>query len=795
MTMAGTTRLPHSDPDRVVRIVAVVAMATALLALFGWIFDIDALKGIAPGFVTMKANTAFCLLASGAALWMLRWEDRRAGAVRIAAGFVALLGGLSFLESAFHLDFGIDQLLFADTDTEMPGRMSPVTAMGFMLVAASLLLAGSKRGRSASQWVALAVGLIGLLGYICYVYEASAYLFGARTRMALHTALNFAALCFGLLAIHPDIGPTSVVLSRHGGGALARRFLPVAVLLPMVVGWLRLLGQRAGWYNTETGVAIFSITLIVMLCGLILFSAAKSNRLAADRERATREVAQSARHRQLALDAARMGWWHYDPVTRMAYWDERYREIFGVTGSGQANDEILKLLHPDDLPSVWAAVEAALNPVNPKPYAIEYRVNRPDGTMRWVEAHGLAIFEGEDAARHATSFVGTVADVTNRKRADAELRQKEERLRFALDVIETGEWDLDLIDHSAHRSLQHDRIFGYDTLLPEWTYEMFLDHVVPEDRGEVDRKFREAMATRGNWRFECRIRRRDGEHRWILASGRHIVDAGGQPRRMIGIVQDITDRKRAEQEIRILNATLEHRVLERTEQLATANRELEAFSYSVSHDLRAPLRAVDGYARILAEDHVAGLDDEGRRVLEVIRREANRMGRLIDDLLAFSRMSRQAMVAAEIDMAAMAQAEFDRCVAEAPGRDIRFTLHPLPPAYGDPTMLRQVWMNLIANAVKYTGKRAVAEIEIGAGNGHGECCYYVRDNGSGFDMKYAHKLFGVFQRLHADAEFEGTGVGLALAQRIVARHGGRIWAEGKIDGGAVFHFALRATKD
>ncbi|MGC3959709.1 MAG: PAS domain S-box protein [Verrucomicrobiota bacterium] len=261
----------------------------------------------------------------------------------------------------------------------------------------------------------------------------------------------------------------------------------------------------------------------------------------ADRER-------SAQQRRLALDAARMGWWHFDPVTGISSWDDRYEEIFGVQGHQSPNDEIInRIIHPDDRAGLLARVAAALNPDDPQPFAMEYRINRSDGTQRWVEAQGAVVFEGEGATRRAVSFVGTVLDITERKRTAAALRESEQRLRFALETIHTGAWDLDLVTHAAYRSIEHDRIFGYAELLPQWTYEMFLEHVLPPDRAAVDEKFRRATAQQADWDFECRIRRQDGAVRWIFAAGRYRQDASGAIRHVAGIVQDITPRKEAEQ--------------------------------------------------------------------------------------------------------------------------------------------------------------------------------------------------------------------------------------------------------
>jgi light-regulated signal transduction histidine kinase (bacteriophytochrome) len=235
---------------------------------------------------------------------------------------------------------------------------------------------------------------------------------------------------------------------------------------------------------------------------------------------------------------------------------------------------------------------------------------------------------------------------------------------------------------------------------------------------------------------------------------------------------------------------LEARVRERTAQLEAANRELEAFSYSVSHDLRAPLRHIDGFADLLRESHGPQLGEEGARHLAVITDSVRQMGRLIDDLLAFSRMARAEMRQGRVDMGALAVAVSRELARHAPQRVVEWEIPPLPEVRGDEAMLRQVWVNLLSNALKYTGKREKAKIELRCQAADGELEFSVHDNGAGFEQKYADKLFGVFQRLHHSEEFEGTGVGLASVRRIVARHGGRTWAHGRLNEGAAIYFTL-----
>jgi PAS domain S-box-containing protein len=431
-------------------------------------------------------------------------------------------------------------------------------------------------------------------------------------------------------------------------------------------------------------------------------------------------------------------------------------------------------------------------------------IRRADGHVTDV-LYNASLYRDEQG--RVQGAFAAARDITARKRAEAEilklnaelekrveertkaLAASQERLRLAAEAADIGFWDWDLESNTVRWDKLMFSIYGMppsdDGLI---RYKDWTCHVHPDDVAEQEASLRDTIVKAGRNQREFRIiRDSDDKIRTIRASDAAIRGEGGKATHVVGINLDVTETFERLEEIRKLNASLKNRAAE----LETSVKELDAFSYSVSHDLRAPLRAIDGFSRIVEEDYAPKLDVEGRRLIGVIRGEAQRMGRLIDDLLTFSRLGRQKVESGRIDMKAMARKVFEELTAVEPGHVIQFNLQSIPPAFGSEAMIRQVWVNLIGNAVKFTGKRERAEIEIGVEPGEaGEQVYFVRDNGAGFDMRYADKLFGVFQRLHTHEEFPGTGVGLALVQRIVHRHGGRVWGEGEIEKGATFRFTI-----
>jgi light-regulated signal transduction histidine kinase (bacteriophytochrome) len=274
-----------------------------------------------------------------------------------------------------------------------------------------------------------------------------------------------------------------------------------------------------------------------------------------------------------------------------------------------------------------------------------------------------------------------------------------------------------------------------------------------------------------------------------------IRDGRGEIIGISSISRDITDRKRAEDQVRRLNLELEQRVRERTAELTASNKELEAFTYSVAHDLRAPLRHIDAFSKLLLDDFRTALPPEAQRYLENLRQSSRRMSQLVDDLLNLARVGRQELKRQTVPLGDLVEQARAELKGEAEGRRIEWRVQPLPAVACDPGLMRQVFANLLSNAIKYTRPRPLAIIEIGCSEKNGAPAFFVRDNGVGFDMKYAGKLFGVFQRLHRAEDFEGTGVGLATVDRIVRKHGGSVWAEGAVGQGASFFFTVPEPKE
>ena len=388
----------------------------------------------------------------------------------------------------------------------------------------------------------------------------------------------------------------------------------------------------------------------------------------------------------------------------------------------------------------------------------------------------------KDATGQVVQYVDIFSDISERKLAEQRLRESEELFRATFENAPVGVSHLDLAGRWLQVNAKLCEITGYSR--EEMLQLSYRDITHPEDLGpDADRDRALIRGVIGTLDREKRYVRKDGSSIWVHVRTSIVRTAGGEPGYLVSVASDITERRNAEDELRKLNETLEKKVAERT-------RELEAFSYSVAHDLRAPLRAIDGFSEIVLSDNADKLDAESVDYLRRVRAASQRLGYIIDDLLELSQVSRTDLRREEVDLARIAMQIVGELRERHPERDVSLVAPPELKAQADPFLMRILLDNLIGNAWKYTGKVAHARIEIDMTTQGGETVFLVRDNGSGFDMAHAGKLFEPFQRLHRSDDFEGTGIGLSIVHRIVTRHEGRIWAEAKKGEGAAFFFTL-----
>lgn len=587
----------------------------------------------------------------------------------------------------------------------------------------------------------------------------------------LHVANRLSAALDEIRQDRPDIVMLDLGLPDSQGLATLQRALAAFPMVPFVV-LTGLNDENFAFEAVRAGAQDYLVKGRSDCDGLI-----RTAHYAIERHRNRRELEESDSRKSAILESVLDAILVCDGQGRIIEANPAALRVFGQTAENIVEKKLAELV---DLPGATERAAKAQD-IAPVIEAIESRQRvelagrRYDGREFPAE---LAISRIAKAVPPA--FTCWICDITGRKQAESE---RDRFFTLSLDLLCIA--SADGYFHRLNPAFERTLGFTVDELLAR----PFMDFVHPDDRPATLAVVASLAKGEKLVNFENRYRCKDGSYRWLLWT------CVPDPREglLYASAHDITERRNNEAEIRELNASLERRVEERTEQLALANKELESFSYSVSHDLRAPLRHIHGYVEMLTTATEGQLADKPRRYLKIIADASQEMGRLIDDLLAFSRMSRVDLQEKPCGLDGLVQETIRSLEMATKDRKIDWKIAPLPAVLGDAATLRQVLANLIGNAVKYTAKRERAVIEIGrADPGDNGCAtLFVRDNGAGFDMKYVKKLFGVFQRLHRSDEFEGTGIGLATVQRIIARHGGRVWAEGEAGVGATFYFTLK----
>ncbi len=496
---------------------------------------------------------------------------------------------------------------------------------------------------------------------------------------------------------------------------------------------------------------------------------------------------------RIAGKTAKFGGWSVDLRSNICTWSDQVAEIHGMpAGYSPPVKEGISFYAPEWRAKITEAFTACAE--EGIPYDEEMQIITAKGQRVWVRTIGEAV---RDENGNITMVQGSFQDITEHKKTEQALYVSEERLDMAMAVKNEGMWDWNLLTNETYFDKRYYTMAGYKPDEFPHNFTGWAERVHQEDLPKAQQAIDAYLKGKSDqFDIEFRFKKKDGQWMWINGKGKiYGRDKSGSPLRMIGTHTDITDRKQAEAEIRRLNEELEQRVKERTTQLEAVNAELQSFAYSVSHDLRAPLRAMGGFSEILLAEYNTKLDDQGRHYLERIQAASNRMGDLINDLLKLSRVTRAEFKKQQVDLSKLAAEIFAALQEAEPQHKARLEIPPGLIVQGDASLLRAVMENLLGNAWKFSANEKEGRIEVGRTTIKGEEVFYIRDNGAGFDMTYADKLFVAFQRLHGAEEFPGTGIGLATVQRVINRHGGKVWAESEVDKGATFYFTLGRVKN
>jgi PAS domain S-box-containing protein len=744
-----------------------LAFAGGVVTLLGWAFAVPRLTDWAGTGIAMFTNTALCASTSGVALMLLAFQAggrhwRRTG-VRICAAFVALLAAVILSQHLTGVSLGIDTLLFdrpwGQRAAAAPMRMGPPASVSFVVLGFGLFFATcaprARRLAAALATFAVAVASLSLIGY--WFGSDQLYTLVHLSAIALQTSIVIALLGVGLMAAIPEYGIVSLLCRDDAGGILVRRLLLPIIGGPLLLGWLRVLGEEAGLYNTGFGRSILLFSMIAMLLTLLALTASSLSR----KEETLREREQRY---ALVLAGAEAAIWDWDVASRRVMYSPRWKQLRGLTDEdvGDSEDEWISRIHPDDLERVMAAVQSHFDGHTPI-FAEDYRVQHKEGHLVRVLNRGIA---RRNAAGQVVRMAGSETDITERKRAEDELRRAEERMRSVVDHVVDGIITIDEGGNVESFNPAAEKLFGYrhreiigrnvKVLMPDpyqSEHDGYLQNFLATGQAKIIGTGREVFG-----------KRKDGStFPMELAVSAFRI---GTRRYFTGIVRDITERK-------LLEAQLQQRI----DELAESDQRKNEFIATLAHELRNPLAPIRNSLQILSM--TPAVDGSTRNLHEIMERQVNHMVRLVDDLLEVSRITsgkielrtQQVEIASVIHSAV----ETSKPLIEANGHRLMLTVPPdALTVMADPVRLSQVVANLLNNAAKYT--EPGGSIWLCASRQHGDVSISVRDTGVGISPALLPQIFQMFAQADKDHKRAqgGLGIGLALAKRLIEMHGGRL---------------------
>ena len=765
-----------------------IVIVLCLIVFMGWQFDLPVLTNILPGSPATTPITAFLLVLTSVAL-LSSLEMISSSWVKMSGIGLCIIVGLASLwllsKYLFDLKADIELIFYKEAIRQhypvYLGRPSPRTLICALLLSSAIgMTFYSKASRRVVNVLGLASWIIpwlALFGYASLNNPFYEFPDAPQVGMSPITAICFLLLTIGVFGLDSKKGIFNLFKTSSLGSRLVQILLPVAVFAPLVFSWLVLYVQSMGFLEGISFISVDWAFTSLIFIGMVLLA----GYFIADRDRKLKES--ESRFHRLVADVKDYSIIMLDTKGVVVSWNKGAEEIKGYNES-EIIGEHFSVFYTEEDKEINRS-ESLLNEAlkNIRVQDEGWRV-RKDKSLFWADVVITATF---DENKVHVGFSEVTRDQTLKRSFQEKLEMSEKRFREFMESAPDAMIIANEEGNIIYSNLQAHKLFGYSK---KELITINVEELIPENYREIHKEFRHEYMKSPKLRMmgsgmELKGLKKDGKEFPIEISLSPIMTE--QELLVSASIRDKTVAKKAHEEIELLNSTLE----KRNEEILMSNKELESFSYSVSHDLVAPLRTVTGFSNILLKKHSDNLNDEGKRVVNVIVKHTNKMDKLIQDILKFSMLSRTNVSFTKLDLQSLFREAYQNLIqAESDERDIDFKVGTLPFVKGDrPTMMQAV-TNLVSNALKYTRFKEKAVINVGYLETEGENTIFIRDNGVGFDDRHLDKLFGVFQRLHSNDEFEGTGVGLAIVQRIIQRHHGKIWAESKIDQGAIFYFQI-----